>query len=75
MKAVSKDPQTLLHASDQLKADKEVVLASSSYDVDVPAVVGKGNVLGTQFHPEKSSEIGLAILQNYADIVEGRIAT
>lgn len=55
--------------------DKEVVLASSSYDVDVPAVVGKGNVLGTQFHPEKSSEIGLAILQNYADIVEGRIAT
>lgn len=51
--------------------DQNAVLASSLYDVDVPAVVGKGNVFGTQFHPEKSSEIGLAILKNYAAIVEG----
>ncbi|WP_027409918.1 imidazole glycerol phosphate synthase subunit HisH [Anoxybacteroides tepidamans] len=52
--------------------DETVVLASSMYDVEVPAVVGKGNVFGTQFHPEKSSEIGMKILQNYADIVEGK---
>ncbi|QPA30641.1 imidazole glycerol phosphate synthase subunit HisH [Thermaerobacillus caldiproteolyticus] len=52
--------------------DKDVVLASSSYDVDVPAVVGRGNVFGTQFHPEKSSYIGMSILQNYANIVEGK---
>jgi imidazole glycerol-phosphate synthase subunit HisH len=54
--------------------DQEVVLASSSYDVDVPAVVGKGQVFGTQFHPEKSSDIGLNILQNYANIVEGTVS-
>ncbi len=52
--------------------DNDVILASSSYDVEVPAVVGRGNVFGTQFHPEKSSEIGLSILKNFAGIVEGR---
>jgi glutamine amidotransferase len=49
----------------------DVVIASSSYDVDVPAVVGKGLVFGTQFHPEKSSHIGMSILENFAAIVEG----
>jgi glutamine amidotransferase len=49
---------------------KDVVLASSSYDVEVPAVVGKKNVLGTQFHPEKSGDLGVAMLKNYAAIVE-----
>lgn len=50
-------------ASDEL-------LASSSYDVQVPAVVGKGNVFGTQFHPEKSSSAGLAILKNFVSLTE-----
>jgi len=53
-------------------SDEETVLASSTYDVEVPAVVGNDNVYGTQFHPEKSSDIGLTILKNYAAIVEGR---
>lgn len=51
--------------------DQEVILASSDYDVKVPAVVGKNNVFGTQFHPEKSSDIGLSMLKNFAAIVEG----
>lgn len=50
-------------ASDEL-------LASSSYDVQVPAVVGRGNVFGTQFHPEKSSDAGLAILKNFVGLSE-----
>jgi glutamine amidotransferase len=49
----------------------DTLLATADYGVDVPAVVGKGNVYGTQFHPEKSSELGLAILKNYTKIVEG----
>ncbi|GGJ64496.1 glutamine amidotransferase [Anoxybacillus voinovskiensis] len=52
--------------------DDSVVLASSIYDVDVPAVVGNGRVFGTQFHPEKSSTIGMRILQNYVSLVEGK---
>ncbi|WP_078378949.1 imidazole glycerol phosphate synthase subunit HisH [Sutcliffiella halmapala] len=49
---------------------EEELLASSVYDVQVPAVVGRGNVFGTQFHPEKSSEVGIAILQNFISLVE-----
>ncbi|MFC0274647.1 imidazole glycerol phosphate synthase subunit HisH [Metabacillus herbersteinensis] len=49
----------------------DVILASASYGVDVPAVVGNGNVFGTQFHPEKSSELGISILKNYVKLVEG----
>ncbi|KKI92838.1 imidazole glycerol phosphate synthase [Bacillus sp. SA1-12] len=51
--------------------EKDALLATADYGVDVPAVVGKGNVYGTQFHPEKSSELGLAILKNYIKLVEG----
>ncbi|MCM3162177.1 imidazole glycerol phosphate synthase subunit HisH [Metabacillus litoralis] len=52
-------------------AEEDTLLATASYGVEVPAVVGRGNVYGTQFHPEKSSELGLAILENYINIVEG----
>ena len=55
-----------------IETDDDVVLASSDYDVEVPAVVGKNHIFGTQFHPEKSSDIGLSILKNFAAIVEGR---
>ncbi|MGM7682938.1 imidazole glycerol phosphate synthase subunit HisH [Cytobacillus sp. Hm23] len=49
------------------------VIASSEYAVNVPAVVSKGNVFGTQFHPEKSSDTGLRILENFAAVVEGKV--
>ena len=41
--------------------------ASSEYDVAIPGVVANGNVFGTQFHPEKSGEIGLRILKAFAE--------
>jgi glutamine amidotransferase len=48
-------------------ADCEPALvATASYGVPVAAVVRSGNVCGTQFHPEKSGETGLAILANFA---------
>ncbi|MCA0986811.1 imidazole glycerol phosphate synthase subunit HisH [Guptibacillus algicola] len=50
--------------------NRDVLLATSDYSEEVPAVVGKGNVFGTQFHPEKSSHAGLTILKNYAEYVE-----
>lgn len=49
----------------------DTLLATADYGIEVPAIVGRGNVYGTQFHPEKSSELGLAILRNYIKIVEG----
>jgi len=41
------------------------VLARATHGRAFPAVVGRGRVLGTQFHPEKSGEIGLRILGNF----------
>lgn len=49
--------------------DQAEILASCDYDVIVPAVVGKNNVLGTQFHPEKSSSVGMKLLENFASMV------
>ena len=43
------------------------LVASSEYDVTVPGVVNSGSVFGTQFHPEKSGEIGLRILRAFAE--------
>ncbi|WP_051556383.1 imidazole glycerol phosphate synthase subunit HisH [Alkalihalobacterium bogoriense] len=53
-------------------SDVDVLIASSSYHQIVPAVVGRGHVMGTQFHPEKSSVIGMKMLENWTAIVEGR---
>ncbi len=43
------------------------LIASSEYGVDITAAVALGNVAGTQFHPEKSGEVGLAILKAFVE--------
>lgn len=53
--------------------DEEVIIASSDYHIEVPAVVGKKNILGMQFHPEKSSKLGMQLLKNFSEMVEGRM--
>lgn len=41
------------------------VLATSDYGGQFPAVVGRDNMIGTQFHPEKSQTAGLKLLHNF----------
>jgi glutamine amidotransferase len=45
-------------------------LASSDYGGEFTAIVASNNVVGTQFHPEKSAEAGLRMLKNFADMVK-----
>lgn len=52
-----------------LKArEEEIVKASTEYGVHIHASVEKGNVFACQFHPEKSSEVGLQILKNFVGL-------
>ncbi|MCQ6264297.1 imidazole glycerol phosphate synthase subunit HisH [Fictibacillus sp. WQ 8-8] len=51
--------------------DSGCLIAQAQYgDRNVPAVVGQNNIFGTQFHPEKSSETGMAILSNFCNLAE-----
>lgn len=53
-----------------LKAkDEHIVAAKTQYGVQIHAAVEKENVFACQFHPEKSSEIGLRILKNFIKVV------
>ncbi|MFB6094413.1 MAG: imidazole glycerol phosphate synthase subunit HisH [Halanaeroarchaeum sp.] len=54
--------------------DPAAVVATTEYGVEFPAVVAneEGNVVGTQFHPEKSGETGLRVLRNFVDVVAER---
>ena len=43
------------------------ILATTDYGLDYASVVGRSNLYGVQFHPEKSQSIGLKILQNFVE--------
>ena len=45
------------------------VIATTNYGVRIPAIIKKGNVYATQFHPEKSGDIGIEILKGYKTIL------
>ncbi len=61
------DPIYLYHVHSYAPSpvEEETVLATADYGKVFPAIVGRGNVYGTQSHPEKSSFHGLALLQNF----------
>ncbi len=46
---------------------EESLLATSEYGEELTAAVALGNISGTQFHPEKSGEVGLSILRAFAE--------
>ena len=49
-------------------AQPETVTAVTDYGPEVLAAVQSGMVFGTQFHPEKSGDVGLAILRNFVEL-------
>ena len=52
-----------------LKAEEEeIVKATTNYSVNIHASVEKDNVFACQFHPEKSSDVGLQILKNFVEL-------
>ena len=57
-----------VHSYTFVPTDKDTILAWTDYDVPLVASVGRGNVLGTQFHPEKSGRAGFQILRNFRSL-------
>jgi glutamine amidotransferase len=46
-------------------AEPSAILAETEYGVRFASIVGKGNVVGVQFHPEKSQANGVRLLDNF----------
>lgn len=54
------------------KCEVEYVVTTVDYMVQVPALVQRQQIYGTQFHPEKSGAVGLQVLQTFAQKVVGK---
>lgn len=53
--------------------DQEILLATCNYNLEVPAIVGRHNVFGMQFHPEKSGKLGMDLLRNFTELTKERV--
>ncbi len=58
-----------VHSLYPVPADKAIVAAQTEYGTTFTSAVASKNIYGTQFHPEKSGDIGLRILENFAKAV------
>ncbi|MCL4766112.1 MAG: imidazole glycerol phosphate synthase subunit HisH [Hyphomicrobiaceae bacterium] len=54
-----------VHSFHLLARERNVLVAETDYGGPVTAIVAKGNVAGTQFHPEKSQALGLRLIANF----------
>lgn len=54
-----------VHSYYCLPMDKSVIAATTDYGTDVTAMISKDNLTATQFHPEKSGQKGLKVLENF----------
>ena len=68
-KGIEEDSYVYFVHSFYLQAqDPSIVVAQTEYGVDIQASVEKDNVFACQFHPEKSSSVGMTILKNFINI-------
>ncbi len=48
----------------------EIIIATTQYGVEFASMVAKNHIFATQFHPEKSSTVGLKILKNFINFIK-----
>lgn len=58
-----------VHSFHAVPLDNGILSATTSYGIEVTAAVQSGNIFATQFHPEKSGEVGLQILHNFRGLL------
>jgi imidazole glycerol-phosphate synthase subunit HisH len=57
-----------VHSYKTVPKDRRIVVATSDYGVSIPAVIEKGNLIGVQFHPEKSGNVGALMIKNFIEL-------
>ena len=57
-----------VHSYRFVPESKQSILGTSNYGKEFASIIGKGNVIGIQFHPEKSQKNGLQLLKNFISI-------
>lgn len=50
--------------------DKSLIAGQTGYGVTMSSVIARGNVIATQFHPEKSGELGLKVFANFISLIK-----
>ncbi len=65
---LSGQPYVYFVHSYYLRAEEDIVAATTEYGVTIHAAVEKGNIFACQFHPEKSAEVGMQILRNFVQL-------
>jgi len=66
-------PFYFVHSYYAALTDHAWALGETAYGVVFPSALAQGNVMGTQFHPEKSGTAGLRFLRNFMRIVSGEL--
>jgi len=59
-----------VHSYHAVPKDKNLIAATADYGEELTAAVIKDNIYATQFHPEKSGDVGLKIIENFVKIKE-----
>lgn len=59
-----------VHSYHIIPVNKEIVIAKSKYGKNIPVVIEKDNIFGTQFHPEKSGIHGERIIKNFLNVCD-----
>jgi len=74
LKNLTEDYVYFVHSYYVDAENSDVLLAKTDYHKQISAIVGMNNILGMQFHPEKSSRLGMALLNNFLQMATERKA-
>lgn len=59
-----------VHSYRTVPKNRSLVVATSDYGVSVPAVIERDNLIGVQFHPEKSGQVGAVMIKNFIELCD-----
>ena len=57
-----------VHSYHAVPSNEDIVTATTDYGEEVTAAIELGNIFATQFHPEKSGDVGLQVLKNFVEL-------